>query len=525
MEGRPGPSAAERAAWTAPGAAAPDLGRAGYTLGLALAFVLAAALRLQRVLAADFPLHDGGLIYVMVRDLQASGFRLPLYSSYNGGQVPFAYPPLGLYLAAVLDRLTPASALDLLRFLPLALSLLTVGAFALLARSLLPSRGAALAAALLFASYSEGFSWFIMGGGLTRSLGLLFALLALFWLHRLYTGGRYVHAWASGVCGGLALLSHVEMAWFLALSGLFLLAGQGERSLRLLKGTALAALCALVVSAPWWATVLGRYGPDTFVASGSSRTFFALPELAWVGQYHLTHDPVFVAALVLAALGALTAMREGGRFIVAWLVGGALAAPWLFPRLTGLPLHLLAGTGLWSGVRRLGPGSGGLLAAGLAVALAGATAALPVPIDEPLAPATRQAMAWVGANTPPGSRFLVVENRTWWDDVAAEWFPALTGRISVATPQGLEWVPGAFHQHVDAYESLQKCAEEGAECLGRWAEETGLDYDYVFVTKQVPYDLRRERDDCCPTLRGSLAEAPQYETVYDGPGATIFRRR
>jgi len=78
---------------------------------------------------------------------------------------------------------------------------------------------------------------------------------------------------------------------------------------------------------------------------------------------------------------------------------------------------------------------------------------------------------------------------------------------------------------VDAYESLQKCAEEGAECLDRWAEETGLDYDYVFVTKQVPYDLRRERDDCCPTLRGSLAEAPQYETVYDGPGATVFRRR
>jgi hypothetical protein len=76
---------AQRGAIPALPRAAADLAPATYAAGVAVAVAIGAALRLQRVLAADFSLHDGGLIYAMVRDLQAASFRMPTFSSYNGG--------------------------------------------------------------------------------------------------------------------------------------------------------------------------------------------------------------------------------------------------------------------------------------------------------------------------------------------------------------------------------------------------------------------------------------------------------
>ncbi len=48
--------------------------------------------------------NDGGFFFSMTRDLEASNFRIPAFTTYNGGHIPFAYPPLGFYLAAILDR-------------------------------------------------------------------------------------------------------------------------------------------------------------------------------------------------------------------------------------------------------------------------------------------------------------------------------------------------------------------------------------------------------------------------------------
>src|SRR5205807_9507407 len=54
----------------------------------------------------------------------------------------------------------------------------------------------------------------------------------------------------------------------------------------------------------------------------------------------------------------------------------------------------------------------------------------------------RTATAWMAANTPPGSQVIVVSGiGAWPDDMISEWFPALAERVSVATPQGYEWMP------------------------------------------------------------------------------------
>ena len=136
------------------------------------------------IAGSTFPLNDGGLFVVMIRDILADGFRLPIGTSYNAAGIPFAYPPLALYLAAVLVKITALPMPELLRWLPLIANLGTVAAFAALARSLAPERGSATAAALLFPTLPFSIEWLVTGGGLTRSFGMLFLTLAVLAAHR-----------------------------------------------------------------------------------------------------------------------------------------------------------------------------------------------------------------------------------------------------------------------------------------------------------------------------------------------------
>ena len=70
-----------------------QLTRSEVVAGLVAATLVGGLVRGLPVLRADFPLHDGGLLYTMAGDLRSNGFALPAFTTYNGGQLPFAYPP------------------------------------------------------------------------------------------------------------------------------------------------------------------------------------------------------------------------------------------------------------------------------------------------------------------------------------------------------------------------------------------------------------------------------------------------
>lgn len=78
----------------------------GEYLTLVAAIGLGALVRLLPVVAREFPLNDGGLFCRMTEDLVASGFRMPLMTTYNGGGIPFGYPPLGFYILGSLHVAT-----------------------------------------------------------------------------------------------------------------------------------------------------------------------------------------------------------------------------------------------------------------------------------------------------------------------------------------------------------------------------------------------------------------------------------
>src|SRR5947207_3416590 len=149
----------------------------------------------------------------MSLDLRANRFLLPATTSYNGAGIPFAYPPLGFYVAGVLNVIG-LDLLDIFRFLPLILSTLTIPLVYFVAREVLTSRFQALLATWAFALLPRAFDWSIVGGGVTRALGMLLAVLAILYGARFYRAGVRRDGVTMAVCAGLAAMSHPGSALF-----------------------------------------------------------------------------------------------------------------------------------------------------------------------------------------------------------------------------------------------------------------------------------------------------------------------
>src|SRR4051812_4096779 len=188
------------------------------TVGLGL------LIRARRALTlVDFPLNDGGMFYAAITDLKHAGYALPQVLSYNFASIPFAYPPLAFYISALVTDVLGVSTADALRVLPVLFATLMVVAYVPLARALSSSPIAAAVAIIVMATQPSAYTWMVMGGGLTRALGITFAVAGLVTLHRFYTRGGRGALIATAIFAALALLSHIEMAWFMSFSGVIFL--------------------------------------------------------------------------------------------------------------------------------------------------------------------------------------------------------------------------------------------------------------------------------------------------------------
>lgn len=150
---------------TAPPAPEPsqELSDRRYLAAVAGVIALGFIVRLSYTLRSDFPLNDGALFYQMIRDIQANGYRLPAFTSFNSEGIPLAYPPLPFYVTGFVVDATPMGLLGALRWLPLIASTLAIPAFFLLARAELRSRTNALVATFLFSMLGPAFTWMLMG--------------------------------------------------------------------------------------------------------------------------------------------------------------------------------------------------------------------------------------------------------------------------------------------------------------------------------------------------------------------------
>jgi hypothetical protein len=383
------------------------------------ALTLLLGVRVAPILSADFPLGAGGLFAVMALDLRDAGLAPPAFTTYNDGTIPFVYPPLGIYVLA----LVPGDPIQTERWLPLLYSFIAVAGAWLLARELVGPR-AALAALPFFVAMPV--TWAIEGGGVTRALGFALLLLALWRIAVLVRDPSVVDAMVAGLLAGLALLSHPSVGPAGAVTAALLLAARP--SLRAGLFLAGAALVALLVVMPWLVTILSIHGVDPLLRgiNAHDRAPAVVRLLAFGPSWLANLDPVLPAALLGFAVAATR--RE-------WLVPVWLLVLFLIPggdeRNAALAWALLAGQAALFVYDALRPSGGQVLAAGLMVGLLLIGSLItsyerfrPVPAD------IRAAM--VNGPPPLPTRF---------DDPAVEWYPALAGRPHPLGYFGYEWTP------------------------------------------------------------------------------------
>lgn len=488
--------------------------------------------RFYPALANGFPLNDGGMFLVMTRDLQANGFALPDFTTYNNLEIPFAYPPLGFYIAALLSALAPGSDLSIFLYLPALFASLTIPAFYLFANQSSSSRVAAAIATLIYALEPRSFLWLVMGGGITRSIGVLFLLLMLWQALQLFKEYRLHRLILTILFGAAAVVSHPQTAFHAALGGLLIFLFQG-RNKRGVLSAFLVALGVGILTSPWWLIVLQRHGLDTFLSAGQtsqrSLEFYLI-----VLKLHLPSNIPAIPFLILFYIGLFVSIRERNYIFIVWIFSAYLSDPRGADGIALLPKAVLAAMGAIQVWAWINPGKGesikrpaarrGLLLIGIGMLVWFVIVAVITDfrlVNTSLKAGDLAMIEWVNENTGAGKTFALATGREFsMTDPLQEWFPALTRRTSLTTLQGMEWtLAGDFFPWYEQLTEFQKCPD--VACLNGWSIRNGRDYDYLIVL--IPPDLAEgEMAESLRSLGLSARASAAYVLVYESANALIF---
>lgn len=478
--------------------------------------------RVFPVFGANFPLVDGGMFYSMIEDLQAAHFLLPAFTTYNQSQIPFAYPPLPFYLAGSINSLTGISLLDIIQWQPLLVSILTIPVFYYLARLITGSETRASLGTLIFALTPNSYWWNIVGGGLTRSLGALFFTLAAISAWKMYREEKPIWVAASILSGALAVLSHPE--WALQSAVLFALCWLvWSKNRQGVKNSILVVVGILLLTAPWWVTVIQQHGIATLLRAGQvthSRwlSWTILFALSFTGEY----TPVIA---VFSLIGLFIQIAKRDYFLPLWATLCLIADPRGGVAASIFPFTLLAVVAITDGIApRLFPPSeqgndndwtralysnAGRLFFGFFVILFlyNAYNVSETLSHQVLSAEKLEAIEWVKSHTESTARFLILDEQG--NPLLSpftEWFPALAGRRSVATIQGTEWLEGNRHynEQYPVVTSLHSCIYENAECLRALADSVEP-YDFLVLSAEHPTLLLN-------SLEGSEDFVPTYSS-------------
>ncbi|MBV6396702.1 MAG: hypothetical protein HFACDABA_02302 [Anaerolineales bacterium] len=465
------------------------------------------------------------MFFSMMEDLQTGHYSLPAYTTYNHAAIPFAYPPIALYMAGMIQSASSLSLISLIQWAPTVINLAILPLFFVFARQLLNTEPKAALATLLFALTPNSYWWQIVGGGITRAPGALFFLLTALSAERAYRKRTIAWITLTAIGGSLTVLSHPE--WGLqAAVVIFLFSifyGCDRRGFLI---SAVIFVSVSMITAPWWLAVGRTHGWETFYqaaqVSNSRWLFWTIPfGLRFTGE----------TLPVIATLGMFGLFIHFSRkeiLLPVWALLCLFADPRGGLPASIIPFSLLAATALSDGIatqllpeenhadrwiRSLSTGAGRafwgfgiLLLTYNAVQISSTLAA------HSLSTAEQDALTWASANTEPDDRFLILTDEA--NPLLSpmtEWFPALTGRVSILTVQGSEWLTGksSYSERVVILRQAQSCLFQDTDCL----IEIGVEYEYLILKNGARYPLFYR-----------LSESPRFKKVYDADSVQIFKK-
>ncbi len=457
-----------------------------YQAALGLTLLAGVLLRLGHLffIDPDAPFRLGGLFLEFSNQIIKNHFLLPAnipYYSRDG--LPFAYPPLPFYVQAIFISLFHPAKFATVNTIPPFVAALSVPSFYYLIKQFITDRLEAWSVLAAFVFIPNVYLDPIEAGGLSEAFGEL----ALIWyaalLIKVYKRPGWPGAVLAGVLLGISILSSpgsAVAAPVLSLVFAFLLALRAvrERSLKPLTLAVVIGVVGLVISAPYWLTVVSLHGRGIFLASlfnqfqtgqrtsflqqtvdrlltfnffSARNNFFLWSSLTFLGLISYVTGPGFFVSLLFMLFSLVP--REG-----IWL--SALAAALLAGRGMVLVIQILR-NGLMNataGARRLAETS--LMVIFLVVASYSAVSAIAANVRDRQAALDAQdaaALEKYGSLLPPDAEVIVVGN-----DGFVEWAPQLMQREVINTPYGLEWQPNeltrvsAFNKDMDSAETFDE---------------------------------------------------------------------
>lgn len=477
---------------------------------LILALLIGGTLRLLPFGSQFRPLGDGGLFWNITRQIVENHFLPPSAIDYPTltKSIPFCYPPLAFYIAAIPYTLG-ISLETIFWLLPFLFSLLLIVCFYRLACTLFKNSISAGATTLLWSLFFNSFSWHIMGGGLTRALGLAFALLFIEAYVRLLRDADKKALWQAGIFLGLTALSHLDRFHFamITLAVIWLFYGRTRQS-------ALASLqllvIAFVVFLHWLGLCASRYGFGPFLSAMQTN-----------GDESVLTLLIYLGLIPIAT--SLFSLRKSLFFVPVW----ALAITVLAARSGILFLTFPCALGLGAAVETTPPPaysekkkivmSMGILALLSCLVLFTTYETLFI---NSLDKNQVHAMKWVDEHTSADARFLVVPGRNWAIDLEAEWFPALAQRSSVATVQGAEWLPDReFEKRLNRQEELLGYGT--LQEIETWQQRHNIRFNFIYLSETSP----NPRNKAMKRIQDDLLASSRWRRIYSNDGAAIFQRQ
>ena len=501
---------------------------------LAATFLLliGAAIRCTHLFLIDLyhePFRLGGLFIAFAGEIAAHDFRFPVQISYySASGIPFAYPPLGFYVEAVLLKLFPGQIFAVANLLPPMVSIL---ALFLAARFFYRWAGGwnlrSLSALAAYALLPNAFYNQIEAAGLAEAFGSL-ALVVYFELLFAYQAARsFKAAFFAGLGLALCVLSAPGSALGAALISIVLvldtlLTVRWTETTRPYLQLFCIGVTGLAFSAPYWLSVILHHGLGIFFTP--------------IGmQYELSEQVTFLRRL-RANWFTYSAIQLDGVYF--WSIAILLGVGWLiWKRQHFLPLAVLA---LFSIPRE----NAWVTAFPAALLIAHGVADLLIPTIKPLPVLTlvsRTRIMWVVFGlilySMASHAFdlidLQVHNEYWkirpfqiealyeareiipsfgqviviGNPGLREWSPYLLQREVLNTEFGLEWEPDEYHQIISTNQALDnaKSWQDVAEAVRVLTDQKQI--YVVFDPNRLPVGL--EVADPSPLLVKMNANAIQ----------------
>ena len=509
-----------------------DLGK----LLVIAAFILGGWLRLLTAYQAGFPIGDGGLFYVMIRALQNNGYRLPEFFLYNGLNIPFAYPPLAFYLTGAINSLLKIPLLSVIQWFPAVVLTFSLFPFYRLSKTLLKSDFTAGIATLFYAFLPSGIFYLIQGGGITRSLGQLFLILAITNIYLVFTQPSRKYLLFAILFGSLVCISHPEAALhtIASASALWFLKARTR------AGTINAVIIAggvAVLTSIWWIPRILTLGMSPYLSAAQT----GLNSISYIFRA-LVIPPSMESFLTIIALMAMAGIiieiiRKNYTLPILYILPilieprGAATATSIFMAILAsialCDLVLPALSNLEGRFRQvqldmpLQSRGAKILLAYLMLNLFLGMYNFAMNIqNNTLSDENRQAFSWVQGHTPSDSRFIIMGDNY---DLTGEWFPLLAERINMSTCQGQEWLGiGKISNCIQTGNSINQCpfSSSPLTCIANISHTGNINHNYIYIT-------RRAASVSWPKADNLIAEMEQhanYILVYHTENVYIFSR-